>query len=185
MEDIKGILKFIAGFMPWILFLFISGHTLVSLERAIIVCFLASVLFGYRGLRKGFILNWGTLAYFAVCLIAVNLMKNMFVIKNMGIFSNGFLAAIVWVTIFSGKPFTLQYAREELPEEKWNEPSLIRGCHFMAMVWGYLLTFSVLVSCFKTFNPGVFSEKVYFDISLATIFGGIIYTQLYKKRKRS
>ena len=100
MEDIKSILKFIVGFMPWILFLFISGHTLVSLERAIIVCLLASVLFGYKGLRKRFILNWGTLAYFMICLVMVNFMKNMFVIKNMSIFSNGFLAAII------PKPYT-------------------------------------------------------------------------------
>ena len=54
----------------------------------------------------------------------------------------------------------------------------------MAMVWGFLLTFSVIVSCFKAFNPGVFPEKIYFDINLVTIAGGIMFTHLYKKIKK-
>ncbi|MDP8259005.1 MAG: hypothetical protein P9L90_06265 [Candidatus Aadella gelida] len=187
MKDIKDIIKFIIGFLPWILFLFISGHTLVSLEHAIIICLLASILTGYSALRKRFILQWGTLAFFVICAVVVNLMENMFVIKHMGIFSNGFLAAIVWFTVLTGKPFTLQYAREEIPEEKWNEPSLIKGCNFMAVVWGCLMTFSMLVAVFKAFNPGMFPEKTYFDVSLTTIAVGIIFTQLYKniKRKRT
>ena len=171
--------------MPWLLFLFLSGHTIASLEKSIIICLLAILIFGFKELRKGYILQWGTLIFFIVCVIAINLMNSMFFAKNMGIISNGFLAGIIWVTIFIGKPFTLQYATAELPKEQWGEPALIRSCRFIAIIWALLLTFSTLVSCFRIFNPTLYPDWVYFDISIGTILGGSIFTSLYKKHRRS
>ena len=171
--------------MPWILFLFLSGHTLHTLERSIIICFLASLILGFRELRKGFILQWGTLFFFTSCAIFVNFMKVIFVAKNMGIISNGFLASTIWVTIFIRKPFTLQYARADLPKERWNDPALIRNCRFIAIIWGLLLALSTLIACFKVLNQNLYPDWVYFDISIGIISGGIIFTQLYKKRKRA
>ena len=72
MKELKELVKFLLGFMPWLLFLFLSGSTLASLERSIIVSLLASVIFNFGELRKGFILQWGTLLFFSVCAIAVN-----------------------------------------------------------------------------------------------------------------
>ena len=182
MKDLTDILKFTLGFMPWILLLFISGHTLVSLDRAIIICLFTSVIFGYDALRKGFILQWGTLVYFSICAVMINLLGNMFFIMNMGILSNGFLASIIWLTIFTGKPFTLQYARDRLPKERWNDPGLIRDCRYIALVWGFLVTFSTLAAGFQMFNPGLFSDEIYLDVNILTIAGGILFTQLYNKK---
>lgn len=170
--------------MPWLLLLFIGGHTLLSLDRAIIICLFASILFGYSALRKGFILQWGTLAYFAVSVVMVNLLENMFFITNMGILSSGFLAAIIWATILIGKPFTLQYARDGLPKERWNDPGLIRACRFIALVWAFLVTFTALVSGFQMFIPGAVPDNVYLDINILIIVGGILFTQLYSKRSK-
>ncbi|MFH1877876.1 MAG: hypothetical protein ABH883_03625, partial [Candidatus Omnitrophota bacterium] len=155
MKELKELLKFIMGFMPWILFLFLAGHTLAGLERAIVICLLASLIFGFRQLRKGFVLQWGTLLFFACCAIVINFMKVTVFAKHMGIIVNGFLASIIWITILVGKPFTLQYARAELPKERWNDPRLVQGCRFMAMIWGILLTFSTIVACFRALNPGL------------------------------
>lgn len=185
MEDLKDVLKFLLGFIPWLLFLFLSGHTLASLERSIIICLLASVIFSFKELRKGFILQWGTILFFIVCTITVNLMNLVFVAKNMGIISNGFLACIIWVTIFVGKPFTLQYAKADLPQEQWDDPGLIRSCRFIAIIWALLLTFSTLISGFRILNPTLYPEQVYFDISIVVILGGSIFTTLYKKYRRN
>jgi hypothetical protein len=185
MKELKELIKFLLGFIPWLLFLFLSGHTLASLERSIVICLLASVVFSFKELRKGFILQWGTILFFIACVITVNLMNLIFIAKNMGIISNGFLASIIWVTIFAGKPFTLQYARADLPKERWDDPALIRSCQFIAIVWALLLTFSTLIACFKISNPTLFPGWVYFDISIASILGGSIFTILYKKHKRN
>src|SRR4030042_2400951 len=185
MKEFKELIKFLLGFMPGILFLFLSGHTLASLERSIIVCILASLIFGFRELRKGFILHWGTLLFFTSCTITLNLMDVTFVAKNMGIISNGFLASLIWVTIFIGKPFTLQYARADLPKELWDDLRIVRSCRFIATIWALLLTFSTSISCFRALNPTLYPDRIYFDISIGIILGGVIFTSLYKRYKRA
>ena len=185
MKEFKEIIKFLLGFMPWILFLFLSGHTLATLERSIIICLLASLIFGFRELRRGFILQWGTLLFFTGCAITLNLMNVIFVAKNMGIISNGFLASLIWATILIGKPFTLQYARADLPKERWDDPSIMRSCRFIAIVWALLLTFSTSTACFRALNPNLYPDWVYFDISIGIILGGIIFTSLYKRYKKA
>ena len=184
MKELKEIIKFLSGFMPWILFLFLSGHTLASLERSIIICLLASLIFGFRELRKGFVLQWGTLLFFTGCAITLNIMNVVFIAKNMGIISNGFLASLIWGTILIGKPFTLQYARADLPKERWNDPKVMRSCRFVAIVWALLLTFSTAISCFKVINQGLYPDWVYFDTSIGIILVGIIFTTLYKRYKK-
>ncbi|MFH1692557.1 MAG: hypothetical protein ABIC68_08365 [Candidatus Omnitrophota bacterium] len=184
MKDFKELIKFIFGFMPWILFLFFSGHTLVSLERAIIISVLASLLFGFRELRRGVILQWATLFFFIGCMIAVNLTGLLSIANDMGIIANGFLALFIWVTIFTGRPFTLQYARADLPKELWNDPKVISSCQLIAIVWAVLLTFSALAAYFRVLNPDVYPDGVYFDINIGIILSGIIFTTLYKRHKR-
>ena len=183
-NDLKELLKFFLGFISWIMFLFLAGDTLPSLERAIIICLFVSLIFGYKQLRDGFILQWGTVLFFALCAILVNLLHIVVIAKSMGIIANGFLAAIIWITILTGKPFTLQYARADLPRERWNDPYLVQSCQFIAIFWGALLTFSTLVSCFRLLKPDAYPGWVYSAISISTIIGGSVFTQLYKKYKR-
>lgn len=184
MKALKELAMFLLGFLPWLLFLFLSGHTLVSLERAILVSLLAGLIFSFRELRKGFILSWGTLLFFIICTITVNFMKIMPIAKNMGILSNGFFACLIWGTILIGKPFPLQYAKADLPKEQWDSPALMRTCRFIAVVWAFLLTFSTLAAYFRILNPARYPDWIYFDISIGVILGGTVFTFLYKKYKR-
>ena len=174
----KDLLSLIIGFAPWILFLLLSGHTLTSLEISIVISLLASLLFGFKELRRGFLLQWGTLFFFASCLVLVNFMKVIVIAEYMGIISNGFLALIVWVSIMLGKPFTLQYARANCPKERWHDPTLIKRCRFIALVWACLLTLATFTACIKIYKPHLLPDYVYFDISIGIIFGGIIFTHL-------
>jgi len=185
MKDLIEILKFLLGFASWIIFLFLSGNTLNSLEHALVISFIISIIFGYRQLRSGFILQWGSVIFFAWCIIMVNGLQGVTIAKNMGIIANGFLASIIWLTIIIGKPFTLQYAREDLPKNRWNDPGLLQSCRFMAIVWGSLMVLSTFIACFKVTRPGVYPEIVYSSFSIGTIIGGTLFTQFYKKYKRS
>ncbi len=185
MKDIMEMIKFLFGFITWLVFLFISGNTLTSLERALVICFIISLVFGYRQLRGGFILQWGTVVFFAACILMINVRHNVTMAMDMGIIANGSLAAIMWLTILMGKPFTLQYARLDYPKEQWNNPGLVQSSRFIAIVWGFLMLFSTLVSSIKLMRPGLFHEIVYSGISIGTILGGTIFTQYYKKYVRS
>jgi len=185
MKDLKELIKFVLGFMPWLLFLFFSGHSFASLKKAILIGLLACFIFGFGELRRGFLLQWGTLVFFIAAVVTVDGLKWVSVAKNMGIISNGFLALLIVWTIVIGKPFTLQYARAELPKERWDDPALIRSCRFLAVVWAFLLIFLAFVACLKNLKPGLYPDWVYFDITIAGIAGGVVFTSLYKKYKRS
>ena len=81
--------------MPWLLFLFVAGHTLAGLERAIWLCFFASLVFGFDELRRGFILQWGSLFFFGACLVLVNWQQNIWVATHMTLIANSALTAIM------------------------------------------------------------------------------------------
>lgn len=187
MKEIKETLLLLLGFMPWILFLFLAGHSLASLEKAIIICLLASIFLGFNELRKGFMLQWGTFLFFTFCFLSLNLLKITWVATRMSMLANGTLASIMWISVLLGRPFALQYARKNLPKERWNDPELFRSCQFITMIWGALMLLAVAISLFKKTHPGFYPEWVYFDVSISIIVSGITFTIIYKhyKRKRS
>ena len=59
----------------------------------------------------------GNTRFFVSIFISLNLLKIIWFAQNMSILSNVFLAGIVWLTIAIGRPFTLQYARADLPKK--------------------------------------------------------------------
>jgi len=182
---IREVITFMLGFMPWILFFFISGHSLSSLERALIICFVVSFVIGFQDLRKGFFLAWGTISFFILCIILINGYKVTWFATHMTILANGFLASIMWVTIILGNPFTLQYARAEIPKELWYDENVIQGCRLIATVWGILMSIATGTSFFAFSHPGLLPSWIYFDISLAIMISGTLFTSIYKHHKKS
>jgi len=184
MRDVKELGVLLLGFVPWLLFLFFSGHTLMSLERASIAALLASLTFGFGELRRGYILQWGTLLFFCFCVVSVNFCKVVWVAEHMDLLANTALAGTMWLTIVVGKPFALQYARRDVPKERWNDPKFIQGCRFITMVWACLMTLAAGVALVRCSALLRLPAWVYFDASLAIILTGLTCTILFKRQKR-
>ena len=184
MRDLKDLGVLMLGFVPWLLFLLVSGHTLASLERATIICLVASLTFGFGELRRGYILQWGTVVFFGACVVLVNLLEIIWVASYMDLLANSVLAGIMWLTILVGKPFALQYAQRDLPKERWNDPKVVQACRFITLVWACLMSLSVIVSVIRRISAVHLPEWVYFDASLCIILTGLIFTTLFKRQKR-
>jgi len=182
--ELLDIAKFILGFSPWILFLFLPTDGWDPLRRAVVICLAVSVFFALKALRKGFVLQWATLIFFLFCAILLYGFKCVWLAKHMGIIANSFLDGVIWFTVLIGQPFTLQYARADLPKEQWFDESLIRGCRFIAIFWGTLLLVPTAFNAFRLFYPLALPDPFYFYISLFCIIIGISYTTIYKHRKR-
>lgn len=116
--ELLDIAKFILGFLPWILFLLLPTDGWEPLRRAVVLCLAASVIFAWKMLRKGFILQWATVVFFVFCTISLYGFRGVWLAQHMGIVANSFLAGVIWFTVLIGKPFTLQYARADLPREQ-------------------------------------------------------------------
>ncbi len=184
LPDLKELGSLVLGFAPWLLFLFLSGNSLSSLERAILISLVTCLALGYGELRKGFILTWGTLVFFSFCAITINLFHLVWVAMYMDLLSNSALTLVMWLTLLLGKPFVLQYARKGLPEEKWHEPSLIHGCRQMTIVWASLMSLSVVLSVVRRTSLLNWPGWAYFGLSLLIITSGLAYTTVFKRQKR-
>ena len=182
MRDLKELCLFMLSFIPWLLFMVIPADSLAGLKFSIAVCFAASLLIGFGDLKKGMILAWGTLFFFIACLVLVNLLNVVWVAENMAALANGVFAAIVWVSILVGSPFALQYARLEVPRERWNDPHLVSGGRHISLFWGVMMTASTLIAVVEKMLGT--SSSFNFNLSLLMIGVGAGYTTLFKRRKR-
>ena len=148
----KETLTILLGFLPWIAFGVIAGPSLWRLNAAIIVALALVLVMGYKQLAKGFILTWGSLLFFGGNLVMVVLCGNLWVINNLDILSQGALAAIAWLSIFMGKPFVLQYARETVPPERQAAPVFYRTCRTLSVIWGVIFLIATGMSVAKTYG---------------------------------
>jgi hypothetical protein len=176
--------KLILGFLPWFLFLFLPTDGWNPLRRAVLICLAASVLFGWKMLRQGFILQWATTAFFLFCSLSLYGFRWVWLATHMGIIANGFLDGVIWFTVLTGKPFTLQYARAELPREQWNNEGLIRSCRIIAIFWGTILLVPIALGAFRLFHPHALSDRFSLCLSLSCIAIGTGFTTFYKQLKR-
>ncbi len=148
----KQTISIIIGFLPWIVFGVVAGPSLWRLNAAIIAALALVLVLGYKQLAKGFILTWGSLLFFGIILVMVVLCRNLWVINNLDILSQGALAAIAWLSIFIGKPFVLQYARETVPPERQALPSFYSSCRTLSVIWGVIFLIGTGMTVAKTYG---------------------------------
>ncbi|MGC9196092.1 MAG: hypothetical protein ACP5IL_11650 [Syntrophobacteraceae bacterium] len=184
MDILLDIGRFVLGFLPWILFLFLPTDGWEPLRRAVLICLAASVVFSLKALRERFILQWTTVAFFLFCAISFYGFNWVWLARHMSVIANLVLDAIIWLSIVSGKPFTLQYAKAEAPPEVWNSEAFIRGCRSIALFWGALLLVPSAFSFLGLFYPAALPRGLGFFITLTCMVLGIVWTTLFKRAKR-
>ena len=179
----KDLFKILLGFLPWILFGIIAGPSLTSLETALAVALAATLALGVKQLRKGYFLTWGSLLFFLVSFILVAFLKNLWVAEHMDLLARGSLAVIAWGSIIAGRPFTLQYARESVPEAYWQTPEFIYTGYFISIVWGIIFLIALGASLFRPYLDQM-ASWLYHLLATGSMFLGIIFTQWYVHRVR-
>lgn len=178
--------EIIKSFLPWILFFVLADYT-QQIDIAIIVAAITSIVLEYKGLRKGFILSWGTLIFFIFMFIAVVILNNQWISKHSWIFSNGTLALIVWASILIRKPFTIQYAKEQVSEDKWNHPIFITVNYLLTAVWGLIFLIGITIQLIKIYNPqlnGLTYEIITYLPSIFGIWFTTWFPDWYKEKSR-
>ena len=183
-DELVELAKFLFGFLPWIVFLFLPTDSWDSLRRAVAICLVLSVPFSWKQLRDGFVLQWATVAFFLVATVSFYSFEWIWLAEHMAIITNGFLDGIIWFTVLIGKPFTLQYARAELPAEQWHDENMIRSCRTIAVFWGALLLVPTACSVFHLVHPTALPGRFYFAVSVSCIVFGGAFTTAYKRMKR-
>jgi carotenoid cleavage dioxygenase len=134
----------IIGFLPWILYFIFLGPSRTEMDIAIIVGLIAFLVTGLTSLKKGYILNWTTLLFFLFMFVTVVWLNNDWIAEHAIFISNALLAVVTWGSILFGVPFTIQYAKQQVPPSKWKNPIFIYINQVLSIAWGITFTLSAL-----------------------------------------
>lgn len=171
-------LKLLLAFLPWIAFWIISGgQSMVRLQVGICVAAFLVLVMGITRLHRGLIL-WAGVVFFAFALVAVVLLKNIWVIQHLGILASGTLFMATLVSIVIGQPFTESYAREHVPTELWDSPGFIRSCYTVTGVWGLIFLANTLVNVAKPYYAHL-GEWFFRGMELSILVSGVAFTTVY------
>jgi hypothetical protein len=91
------------------------------------------------------------------------------------------LLLIVLTTLIVGKPFTLQYAREQVPQSLWDTPQFIRSNYVMTGVWCGAFLILVLADLILVYRPDL-PPKIGIPATVLALMGAFKFTQWYPEK---
>jgi len=130
------------------------------------------------------ILEVGTTVLFgALALYAVFAHPNWSVIAVRLAVDAGLLA-IVLLSMAMGKPFTLQYAREQVASEHWDSAAFLRANYVITGAWALAFAVMVLAELALLYVPGLPPRIGMLAIVLALV-AAVTFTGWYPARARA
>jgi hypothetical protein len=176
-KQIVSFLNLILGFAPWLAFLFIAHGSLFRLKLGLIIALVLSIIMGVTRLHRGVIL-WVGLLFFSSASLAVIVFNNIWVAKHIGIGASGLLAIATWLTIIFGKPFTIEYAKEQVDPSLWKNPKFIKINMILSSAWGLTFTINAILAWGKM-EKFILPELVYEVISHIFLIATTVFTSWY------
>jgi hypothetical protein len=129
----------LVGLSPWILYSLVEGEGRLELSAALAFGLAAFILFlnWIRGDRPK-MLEYSDVVYFGALAIVIAF-ASAGTLRWLelwgGEVANIALLVIVLGSILIRQPFTLQYAKEDTPEEYWHTPEFLRVNYLISWVW--------------------------------------------------
>ena len=179
-------MKVVLSFAPLIVFPIVSGfYTVGAGLWAALLAALFVLFLDWRSSRGDVkILNLGTFVLFAILVLYGVLFHPDWKAPWVRLAINAGLLAIVLFTIAIRRPFTLQYAREQVPKELWNSPPFIATNYRITSVWAGAFLVSVAIDVVRIFIPAV-PASIDSTVGIAALVAAGWFTAWYPKRVRA
>lgn len=132
------------GFLPFVLFAVCDRF--VGAVAALLIAAVSSALLLLRDRRLGKslkLLDLGALVVFGGLSLYGELASASWSVLGVRLCVDAGLFLVVVISIALGRPFTLQYAREQAPPEVWSKPEFLRVNVRLSGAWA--LAFGVMV----------------------------------------
>jgi hypothetical protein len=172
------------GLTPFIAFFLLMR--LVSPLAGLIAALATSLALGVRMWRRGEsvkILEIGSLLLFGGLVLYTLLAAPAWTVASVRLAVDAGLLAIVVVSLAIGRPFTLQYAREQVPKEFWATPLFINTNRLITSVWAAAFAVLVAAEAAAEYLPAV-PLSVDIAASIAALAGAVGFTLWYPARVR-
>jgi hypothetical protein len=178
-------MQILLGFSPFVAFFVLMR--LVSPVAGIGAAFLASLLLCVRMWRRKEsvkILEIGSLLLFATLVFYTLVAAPAWTVATVRLAVDGGLLAIVLVSLAIDRPFTLQYAREQVDAQYWSSPLFISTNRLITAVWA--AAFAVLVAA-DAAAEYVDALPLWVDVvgSIVALIGALGFTVWYPRRVRA
>lgn len=167
------------GFIPFVVFALLSRFVPASVSLWSAAAVSAALILRQK-MRGGSmkILEVGTFVLFAALGTYALVRGNSWDIPIVRSVVDGGLLLIILLSIVVGRPFTLQYAREQVSESVQDSPWFIRTNYIITAVWALAMTVIVLADLAMHFVPNL-SIRLEIIAILAALGGAFWFTKWY------
>ncbi len=175
------------SFAPWLVLKIVSvlpfGAPLTMLKIALVAAFLVSLYQSSRSKVRGFIF-WGTIFFFSFSFVAIVLMTNMWVIERFGMLAQLNMNVMAWGSMLFRRPFTIDYAKQCVPQQFWTSPRFLRKNYIITSVWGVYFLLGLALSEIRVYEPHV-SHILLEILDNASMIGAMLFTCHMSKHPKS
>jgi all-trans-retinol 13,14-reductase len=176
-------LRLIIAFLPWIILGVLGNRWFVL---AFMLALAAAAVTTARQLLMGSpkILDTVTFAFFVFVAVGLLGFGWMILATYMTLLVNVTLMAIAWGSLLAGTPFTIQYAREQVPQEYWSSPLFIRINQLITAVWGVDFCLSAVASLYRhaTGDTSLASQYAWVLFSVSAALFTVYFPDWYRAR---
>ena len=130
------------------------------------------------------ILEIGTVVLFTVVALLVQTGQGQWSVMGVRLRVDAGLLLIALASIALRRPFTLQYAREQTPQEIWNHPVFIRINYMITFVWTSAFLVMVAADALMLYRPDV-PTYVGIVATVVALVGAVRFTAWYPQRMRT
>ena len=169
----------IIAFLPWILFGLLS-HRYPMAALVVALAITAVQVLAHR--RHPKILELVSFCFFAFDFMALYFLHWAAVGQHQGLMVHLILATTAWGSLLVGNPFTLQYAREMVPPERWHLRSFIRVNQWITAVWGTDFILQACVLEWQSARGGLLPSVISAVLSALSLIFTLWYPRWVRRR---
>jgi len=180
--ETMGILLAFAPFIVFVILERVLGPT-----AGLVAAALTSALLIGKDLivgRKPKVLEAGTLILFAGLALYTAIVHPNWSVIAVRLRVDAGLLLVVVASMALKRPFTLQYAREQVASEFWSNPAFVRTNYVITSVWALAFALMVAAEAAILYVPSV-PQKVGIWTAILAIYGAFRFTLDYPKRRQA
>lgn len=142
-EEAAAAMSYVVGLAPWIIWAVVSG---ANWRVGLCVAALAALALVVRALsRHDLDLLTGVTFVFFTVMAVIALADPQSGLHNWTTaLSAGAFAVIAWISLAVRQPFTLSFAKKQVPEDAWGHPLFLHANDIITAAWAAAFTLSCL-----------------------------------------
>lgn len=178
-------MRILLSFVPYFVFGFILDGVPVALACLIAAAVGLAIALGDHLLRGRSLklLDGGTIAIFVIVALIAAFLRPGLQPAWVWVATNAGLLAIALVSLVIRRPFTLQYAREQVGPELWSSPVFLAVNDRITVVWAAAFAVMLFFQLAIITMPGMPALADYIG-TIAPVFVGLAFTAWYPAHVR-